>query len=129
MPEVHKYIGFAVLAVFTVGWVWGLVAAIARRDPGPRFWVWLTVAQIVAAVQALVGGLLLVLGYRPATWLHLVYGFGPLVIFLIGHGMARELAETPSEERAASPWVVFAFAAFICFGLAGRALMTGLGTA
>jgi len=126
MPEVHKYIGFAVVAIFTVGWVWGLVAAVARRDPGPRFWVWLTVAQIVAGIQAVVGVWLLILGYRPATWLHLVYGFGPLVIFLIGHGMARELAETAPEERAAAPWVVFAFAAFICFGLTGRALMTGL---
>ena len=55
MPEVHKYIGFAVVAIFTVGWVWGLVAAVARRDPGPRFWVWLTVAQIVAGIQAVVG--------------------------------------------------------------------------
>jgi len=29
--------------------------------------------------------------------------------------------------RLSQPWVVFAAAAFICFGLAGRALMTGLG--
>jgi hypothetical protein len=34
------------------------------------------VAQVVAGVQAAVG-ILLLLGYRPDTWLHYVYGFGP----------------------------------------------------
>ena len=32
--EVHKYVGFFVVALFTVGWVWGLVAWIAKREPG-----------------------------------------------------------------------------------------------
>ncbi len=128
MPEVHKYVGFAVVGVFTIGWVWGLVALIARRDPGPRFWTWLVVAQVIAGVQAVLGLILLVLGYRPDTWLHYVYGFGPIVIFAIAHSMARELPGDGGG-RLSQPWVVFAAAAFICFGLAGRALMTGLGLA
>jgi hypothetical protein len=136
MPEVHEVVGFAVVGVFTVGWIWGLVAFIAKRDPGQRFWTWLVVAQVIAGIQALLGLTLLVLGYRPETWLHYVYGFGPLVIFLIAHQMARELhaQEGGSQDRGgqdrgrlSQPWVVFAVAAFICFGLAGRALMTGLG--
>jgi len=126
MPEVHKYVGFAVVGVFTVGWVWGLVALIAKRDPGQRFWRWLVVAQVIAGVQAAIGLVLLLLGYRPETWLHYVYGFGPLVVFLIAHQMARELHGQPGG-RLSQPWVVFAAAAFICFGLSGRALMTGLG--
>jgi hypothetical protein len=126
MPKVHEWVGFAVLAVFTVGWVWGLVALIARREPGRRFWTWLVVAQVIAGVQAALGLILLVLGYRPDTWLHYVYGFGPIVVFLIAHQMAREL-HGQEGGRLSQPWVVFAAAAFICFGLAGRALMTGLG--
>jgi len=126
MPKVHEYVGFAVVAVFTVGWVWGLIALIAKRDPGQRFWTWVVVAQVIAGVQALLGILLLLLGYRPDTWLHYVYGFGPLVIFLIAHQMAREVRDQPGG-RFSQPWVVFAAAEFICFGLAGRALMTGLG--
>ena len=129
MPEVHKYVGFAVVGVFTVGWVWGLVALIARRDPGQRFWTWLVVAQVIAGVQAVLGLVLLLLGYRPDTWLHYVYGFGPIVIFLIAHSMARELQRGEPGGRLSHPWVVFSAAAFICFGLAGRALMTGLGLA
>jgi hypothetical protein len=52
-PARCRTIGFFVLAV-TVGWVWGVGARPAAR-PGERFWTWLTVAQVVAGVQALVG--------------------------------------------------------------------------
>ncbi len=128
MELIHRYVGFAVVAVFTVGWVWGLGAAIVRRGPGERFWVWLTVAQVVAVVQALIGIVLLLMGLRPSDWLHLVYGFGPLVIFGIGHAMARELQrQAEGEKPPIAPWVVFAAAGFISFGLSTRALMTGLG--
>lgn len=127
MPEVHKYVGFLVEAVFTVGWVWGLVALIRRREPGQGFWTWLVIAQVIAGIQAAIGLVLLLLGYRPDTWLHYVYGFGPIVVFLIAHQMAREVHAGEPGGRLSQPWVVFAAAAFICFGLAGRALMTGLG--
>ena len=128
MPKVHETIGFFVLAVFTVGWVWGAGALILRRDPGERFWTWLTVAQVVAGVQALVGVILLLLGYRPETSLHLVYGFGPLVILGVAHVMSREVARGQAGGgRWTKPWVLFTAASFICFGLSLRALMTGLG--
>jgi heme A synthase len=127
MPEVHEYVGFAVVGVFTVGWVWGAVALVRRREPGRRFWTWLVLAQIVAALQALVGLLLLALGYRPDTSLHYVYGFGPLVVLLIGHATARDLQRTKPDARPIPSWIVFAAAAFICFGLSLRALMTGFG--
>ncbi len=130
MLKVHETIGFFVLAVFTVGWVWGVGALILRRDPGERFWTWLTVAQVVAGVQALIGIILLLLGYRPETSLHLVYGFGPLMILGVAHVMSREVARGQAGGgRWTQPWVLFTAAAFICFGLSLRALMTGLGVA
>ena len=130
MRKVHESIGFFVLAVFTVGWVWGVGALILRRDPGERFWTWLTVAQVVAGVQALVGIILLLLGYRPETSLHLVYGFGPVVILGIAHVMSREVSRGQAGGgRWTQPWVLFTAAFFICFGLSLRALMTGLGVA
>jgi hypothetical protein len=49
------------------------------------------------------------------------------VVFLIAHQMAREVHASEPGGRLSQPWVVFAAAGFICFGLAGRALMTGLG--
>ena len=126
MEQIHRYVGYALVAVFTVGWLWGLGAAIVRRGPGERFWAWLVVAQVVAGVQALIGVVLLLMGLRPTDWLHLVYGFGPLVIFAIAHVMARELQQAEGRPPIA-PWVIFSMAGFIAFGLSSRALMTGLG--
>ena len=128
MIRIHETVAFVVIAIFTVGWVWGLGALIVRKDPGSRFWTWIAVEQIVAALQALIGITLLLLGYRPDTWLHLVYGFGPLVILGIAHLMSREVSGGQvSDSRWTQPWVLFTGASFICFGLSLRALMTGLG--
>ena len=128
MLGVHRIVGFAVVAVFAVGWIWGLGTWIARRpDPGSGFWVWLSVAQVVAGVQAAIGIVLLLLGYRPSTWLHYVYGFGPLVILTLAHVFAREGQKVKSGAKPFPAWPWFAGGSFICFGLALRALMTGLG--
>jgi hypothetical protein len=129
VSKVHEVVGFVVVGIFAFGWVWGLIAAIARRDPGDRYWTWLTVAQVVAGLQALLGIVLLLMGKRPSTWLHYVYGFGPFVVLAIAHLMARDLQKTKTGAPAIAPWIVFALAAFICFGLALRGLMTGLGSA
>ena len=135
MPQIHEVVGFAVVAVFALGWIWGLAAAIAKRGPGERYWVWLTVAQVTAGLQAILGVVLLLTGYRMAGGtalqdsLHYVYGLLPLVLFVFAHVIAR--AGNASllgfdRGRRIAPWVPFAWAAFICFGLTLRALMTGL---
>jgi hypothetical protein len=119
--ELHHYLGYVVVGIFSIGWILGLVLWIGRRDAGDWFWRWLVAAQVLAIAQALAGLVLLVLGNRPSTWLHYVYGFGPLVILGIAHALARD------ENFRSRPWIPFALASFICFGLALRALMTGLG--
>lgn len=122
MSELHRWIGFVVVGVFAVGWIFGAVLWLAKREAGDWFWRWLVAAQVVAIGQAIVGSVLLAIGRRPSTWLHLVYGFGPLVILAIAHALARD------EVLRSRPWIPFAFASFICFGLTLRALMTGLGS-
>jgi hypothetical protein len=115
-------VGFVVVGTFSIGWVFGLVLWISKREAGTWFWRWLVAAQVLAVLQAVAGIVLLLLGRRPTTWLHLVYGFGPLVILAIAHVLARD------ENFRRRPWVPFALASFICFGLSLRALTTGLGT-
>ena len=138
MSGLHRVVGFAVVGVFALGWVWGLVAWISRRDPGEAYWRWLSVAQVLAGLQAIVGIGLLLFGRRVLTGgplsnvLHYVYGLLPLLLFVFAHVVAR--AGNASiigfdERRKIAPWVPFAWASFICFGLAFRALMTGLGWA
>jgi len=121
VSEVHRYVGYVVVGIFSIGWLFGLVLWASKRQAGDWFWRWLVAAQVLAIVQALVGVVLLLLGRRPTAWLHYVYGFGPIVILAIAHALARD------ENFRARPWMPFALASFICFGLSLRALTTGLG--
>lgn len=127
MSDVHASVGFVVVAIFAVGWIWGIGAWVVKRGPGDRYWWWLTVAQVTAGMQALLGIALLAMGRRPGTVLHYVYGFGPLLVLAIAHVVAREGQTQARGVAAIKAWVPFAWAAFICFGLTLRALMTGLG--
>lgn len=135
MSSVHEVVGFVVVGVFTIGWIWGLGAWISKRGPGERYWVWLAVAQVVAGVQAVLGITLLLMGRRMTTpgaalggVLHYVYGLLPLLLFVFAHIVARAgNAKLIGIDRPVRPWVPFAWVSFICFGLTSRALMTGLG--
>jgi hypothetical protein len=120
MPRVHEVVGFAIVALFALGWLWGLAAWMARRGPGEWFWRWLAVVQVVAVLQVLLGIVLLMLGHGREL-LHYAYGVFPLVALAIAHGVAR------SPQYEARPWVPFAWASCFAFGLTLRALMTGLG--
>ena len=120
MPLVHEYVGYVVVALFAVGWVWGLGAWLSKRGPGDRFWQWLTVVQVVSVAQVLIGVTLFAVGRRQG-WLHYAYGIFPLFALAVAHGVARQ---APYRGR---PWVPFAWASFFSFGLTLRALMTGLG--
>jgi len=134
---IHRFVGYAVVAIFAIGWVWPMLAWIARRGPGELYWRWVTVAQVVAGVQALFGGYLFVVdGLRASTMLHYAYGVFPLLAFFVAHRVARRTLEMPASTEIAGggevslkvrPWVPFAWAAFFSFGLTLRALMTGLG--
>jgi len=120
VAEVHKYVGFTVVALFTMGWLWGLGTWLVKRGPGEWFWRWLAVVQVVAIAQAVIGAILWLLGHRRPL-LHYAYGIFPIVALVIAHATARE------ERYRNRPWVPFAWAAFFSFGLTLRALMTGLG--
>jgi hypothetical protein len=134
VSQIHRFLGFAVVGVFALGWIWGLLAWVAKRGPGERYWIWLTVAQVVAGLQAIVGIVLLFLGRRMVTpgtlgdVLHYVYGLLPILLFVFAHVVARAgNAKIIGIDRPVRSWVPFAWASFICFGLTSRALMTGLG--
>ena len=134
MSALHRVIGFAVVAIFAIGWIWGLGARITRRDPGDAFWTWLTVAQVTAGAQAILGTILLLAGHRVEAagalggTLHYIYGYLPLLLFVFAHVVAREgSARMIGIDRPIRSWVPFAWVSFISFGLTLRALMTGLG--
>jgi hypothetical protein len=117
---IHSLVGYFIVGSFGVLSLWGLVTWIIRRGPGRAFW-WLVAALQVALIAQLLGGsILLVMGGRRPI-LHYAYGIlFPAMILIGAHWLAREVVP----ER---PWVAFAVASFIGFGLTLRALTTGLG--
>jgi hypothetical protein len=136
VSRIHAAIGFAVVALFALGWLWGLGSRVARREPGPWFWRLVAAQQVGVGIQAILGLALFVLGHRVVSpgilggLRHYVYGLLPIVILSFAHLVAREgnasvLGFDP--RKPVAPWVPFAWASFICFGLTFMALATGLG--
>jgi hypothetical protein len=121
MPEVHKYVGFAIVAGWGVVFLWGGVAFLSKREPGPTFWRLLGVLQGILLLQVALGLILWATHPIPGV-LHPLYGaIFPLIVLTIAHVLARGM----DDER--DRWKVFAVASFFVFGLTLRALMTGLG--
>lgn len=120
MDDIHELIGFTVVATFGLTGLWGLVAIIAKRDPGKVFWALVAVGQVIIGLQVVVG---LTLWAMPNTILpeplHVVYG-------VLSAG-AMLWAQLEARKREGTPWVPFVWAMLFAFGLSFRALQTGMG--
>ena len=127
MPEVHKVVGFGVVALFFLLWFWPLTAWILGKirrvhgEPGSGYWPLVATCQIILGVQIVLGIVLIAIhGIHAKPVLHYLYGsVFPIAVLGGAHFFARSM------ER--DQWVPFAWAGFIAFGLVLRALMTGLG--
>jgi heme A synthase len=113
-----------VLASGTVTGVWGLILFFMKR-PANRPWrISLTITAIIAALQALLGITLVLLGQKPGTgtglyYLHYVYG--AIVVLVIP--IAITYATGGKNQRR--DLLIFSIAALIVVAAAIRALMTG----
>lgn len=113
MKDVHLVVGIAAIAVngaatLIGAWCWRL----AR--PSPWFWRVLRVGQALVVVQAALGGVLLVIGYKPHH-LHVLYGLLPLLVSFLaeqfrlasaqmvldkhGLGSAQEVGKLSEQEQ------------------------------
>jgi hypothetical protein len=121
----HGYvIGSAVIGSWVVVGFWALALRFTRYDETPTFWRAVSVAQILLAVQLLVGLGLLLFGRRPADGglgtlaFHVSYGLlSPLVVLFVSHRWARD--------GRYNPYTVFAVAGLVIVGLAFRAYQVG----
>jgi CDP-diglyceride synthetase len=86
------------VAVITTGLVgsWGLIAAIARKDPGRWFKVATWIAIGAMLVQVALGFLTYNAGFRPADDFHLFYGFVILFTFAFAYVYRAQLAKRPA---------------------------------
>jgi hypothetical protein len=116
----HEVIGFTIVGVFALLMLAGLATwLMKRKEPWRWFWWLLAAVQVSIGLQVIAGTVLLIMGERQDL-LHYAYGgLFPILVLTTAHVVSR------MEDRPA--YVNFAWAAFFCFGLTLRALMTGLG--
>jgi hypothetical protein len=97
MTAVHIVVGVA-LVVVNLGaglygaWAWW------RWTPAPGFWPLLRAGQALVAVQALIGGVL-VLTDHDLPSLHLVYGLTPLAVSFFAEQLRLISAQTELDRR------------------------------
>lgn len=127
--QIHGYIlGFGVIGSWAVIMFWALALRFTRYRDTPTFWKAVSVAQVLLAVQLLVGIVLLVTGARPGppgndglgtVLFHLSYGLlSPLVVLFVAHKFARD--------GRVNPHTAFAVVGLVNFGLTFRAFQVGI---
>lgn len=131
LGEFHGYwLGVPVWASWVIIMVWALVLRLAGAGETPTFWRAVSVAQILLALQVVVGVVLLALwalglGAPPVpgsafqSVFHVLYGLVfPLVVLVVGHRFAVQ--------GRMEPHTAFAVVGLVNFGLLFRAWQTGM---
>jgi hypothetical protein len=97
VTAVHIGLGVAVIAVNLAAGAWGAWAWWQER-PAPGFWPLLRSGQALVAVEAALGGALILAGEELPP-LHLVYGLSPLAVALFAEQLRVVSAQTELDRR------------------------------
>jgi len=97
VTAVHIALGLAVVTVNLAAGVWGGWAWWQARE-ARGFWPLLRTGQALVAIQAALGGALLLAG-KDLPPLHLVYGLTPLVVALLAEQLRLVAAQTELDHR------------------------------
>jgi hypothetical protein len=97
VTAVHIALGVAVVIVNLAAGAWGAWAWWRERE-APGFWPLLRIGQALVAVEAALGGILLLEG-KELPSLHLVYGLTPLGVALFAEQLRVVSAQTELDRR------------------------------
>jgi heme A synthase len=125
ISNLHFFNMFLVLASGTISGIWGLVLFFTKKTFNRPWRTTLIITAIIAALQALLGITLVLLGQRPGTgtglyYLHYVYG----AIVVLAIPVAVTYATGTKNQRR--DILIFSIASLILVAAALRALTTGL---
>jgi hypothetical protein len=97
VTAVHITLGVAVVAVNLAAGAWGGWAW-WRELPAPGFWPLLRTGQALVAVEAVLGGALILAG-EELPRLHLVYGLTPLAVAFFAEQLRAVAAQAELDRR------------------------------
>ena len=120
----HSYNVYLLIVAAAVSGIWGLFLYFGKRETNRPWRNSLIVTAILAALQALFGIILVVMGLKPGTgtgiyYLHYVYG----AIAVLGIPIAMTYATGGKHPRR--DILIFSIAALIVAAVGVRAWMTG----
>jgi len=124
ISNIHYLNVVLVLASGAVTGIWGLILFFMKKPINRPWRISLTVTAVIAALQAVLGITLVLLGQKPGTgtdlyYLHYVYG----AIVVLAIPIAITYATGGKNQRR--DLLIFSIAALILVAAAIRALMTG----
>lgn len=108
----------AIIFAFLMG-VWAAWNYFRRQGVSPSYWGALVIGEILMLVQGALGFLLVLTGARPGDCLHFLYG---VLVALSWPALYVYTSARATRKEAG----LYALVSFFIFGLAIRALMTGL---
>ena len=109
---IHARLADSLLLFMILAGLWCLVAAARGRGVGSQTWGILTIGELLALAQAVLGLLLYLGGDRPARGIHILYG----VVAVLGLPAYYALSHGRDDRRAAWTYAV------LCLFLAGISL-------
>jgi hypothetical protein len=97
VKDVHLVVGVLAITLNVVaalfgGWCWW------RAQPSKWFWRVLRAAQVIVVVQAALGGVLVLTGYKPKS-LHVLYGVLPLLVAILAEQLRAATAQMVLDSR------------------------------
>ena len=124
ISNIHFLNVILVLASGAVTGIWGFILFFMKKPINRPWRISLTVTAVIAALQAVLGITLVLLGQKPGTgtglyYLHYVYG----AIVVLAIPIAITYATSGKNQRR--DLLIFSIAALILVAAAIRALMTG----
>jgi hypothetical protein len=97
MIAVHIVIGSLAILFNLLAFLWGAAAWYQRRA-SPRFWVLLRIGQGLVILEAVFGGVLILMGDK-ASSLHYIYGAVPLFLAIIAEQLKISAAQLILDKR------------------------------
>lgn len=118
LSEVHASLANTILFYFIALAVWGSWRFLRKEGVSSSYWGGLAIAEILLALQFLLGGYLWISGFRPARTVHLLYGVVALLAIPGMYMYTKGRTDRPE-------MLMYAVVTLITVGLILRATFTG----
>ena len=118
LSEVHGSLANTILFYFIALALWGSWRFLRKEGVSSSYWGGLAIAEILMALQFLLGGYLWIIGLRPARSVHLLYGIVALLAIPGMYMYTKGRTDRPE-------MLMYAVVTLITVGLVLRATFTG----